>query len=64
MKEPRVERSHPLVGQIFIEYIPFTEHGEYNGEQNKHGCCHLWAHGLDCEIDLILQTIELYTYTL
>ena len=38
MKDPRMERYHPLVVQTFIEYIPFTKHRECNGEQNKHGC--------------------------
>lgn len=61
MKEPRIKRSHPLVGQTIFEYIPFTKHGECNGEQNNCGCCHLWVHGSDSEIDIILQTIELHS---
>lgn len=50
MKAGRGENSSSIGWPNILEYIPFTKHGEYNGEQNRHSCCHLGAHGLDGEI--------------
>lgn len=54
MKAGRGETSSSIGWPNILEHIPFTKHGEYNGEQNRHGCCHLGAHGLDGERDVIL----------
>lgn len=45
---------------MFCDYIRLTKHVPYNSDQNRHGCCHFGAHGLDVEIDFILQATELY----
>ena len=60
MKEPREESPYPLIEQIFCDYIRLTKHVPYNSDQHRHGCCHFGAHGLDVEIDFILQATELY----
>lgn len=63
MKEPVEERSHLLVGQIFLEYLSFTN--MENVMVSKINMVFaVWAHELDTEIDLILQTIELCACTL